>query len=109
MTWWRLLARNLWFHRRANVAVLLGCFIGAAVLTGALLVGDSMRGSLRAMTLERLGGVTHALVSDRFFRQKLGLADPDKTATAIMVGGSVVGPDGRRATKVNVIGTSPAF
>jgi len=43
----RLVARNLRFHWRGNVAVLLGVAVGSAVLTGALLVGDSLRGSLR--------------------------------------------------------------
>ena len=47
MTFGRLLWRNLWFHWRGNLAVLLGVIVGAAVLTGALLVGDSLRGSRR--------------------------------------------------------------
>lgn len=46
MTFGRLLLRNLRFHWRGNLAVLLGVAVGTAVLTGALLVGDSLRGSL---------------------------------------------------------------
>ena len=41
----RLMLRNLLFHWRGNSAVFLGVVVGAAVLTGALLVGDSLRGS----------------------------------------------------------------
>ena len=37
------------------------------VLAGALIVGDSVRGSLRDMTLDRLGDVDLALVAERFF------------------------------------------
>jgi hypothetical protein len=50
MSRWRLLLLNLLFHWRGNLAVLLGVVVGAAVLTGALLVGDSLRGSLRDLT-----------------------------------------------------------
>ena len=38
-----------------NLAVLLGVAVGTAVLTGALLVGDSLRGSLRDRALRQLG------------------------------------------------------
>ena len=59
--------RSLLYHRWINLAVLLGVVCATAVLTGALLVGDSMRGSLRALTLDRLGNVDVALQSDGFF------------------------------------------
>src|SRR3954453_4436832 len=71
MTFTRLLLRNLLFHRRGNLAVLLGVAVGAAVLTGALLVGDSLRGSLRDRALERLWWVDRAMVGGRFVRQDL--------------------------------------
>ena len=66
-----LLRRNLGHHWRVNLAILMGVAVGTAVLTGALLVGDSVRGSLRDLTLDRLGRVDHALVSDRFFRREV--------------------------------------
>ena len=65
--------RNLRFHWRTNVATVLGVVAGTAALTGALLVGDSMRASLREAALGRLGCVTHALVTTRHFRE--GLSD----------------------------------
>src|SRR5438046_2457567 len=71
MTWRRLLWRNLFFHWRGNLAVLLGVAVGTAVLTGALLVGDSLRGSLRDLTLRQLGWVDQALVTGRFVRERL--------------------------------------
>ena len=67
MTFFRLLLRNLLYHWRGNVAVLAGIILGSAVLTGALLVGDSLRGSLKALTLDQLGWVEDALVPGRFF------------------------------------------
>src|SRR5581483_521055 len=71
MTLTRLLRRGLVFHRRANLAVLLGVAVGTAVLTGALLVGDSLRGSLRDRALRQLGWVEDAMVSGRFVRQQI--------------------------------------
>src|SRR6516162_6689215 len=75
MTFTRLLLRNLFYHWRGNLAVLLGVAVGTAVLTGALLVGDSLRGSLRDRVLRQLGWVDHSLVAGRFFREELA-ADP---------------------------------
>lgn len=71
MTFGRLLRQNLFYHWRGNLAVLLGVGVGTAVLTGALLVGDSLRGSLRALAQDQLGWVDHVLVAGRFFRQDL--------------------------------------
>jgi hypothetical protein len=71
MTLRRLLRRNLFGHWRGNLAVLLGVAVGTAVLTGALLVGDSLRGSLRDLTLRQLGWVDHVLISQHFIRQDL--------------------------------------
>src|SRR5688500_2958941 len=57
MTKLRLLVENLLYFRWANLAVLLGMALATAVLTGALMVGDSVRGSLRALAVQRLGPV----------------------------------------------------
>src|SRR5688572_23861665 len=67
----RLVLISLLHHARLNVAVGLGVVVAAAVLTGALLVGDSVRGSLKHLTLDRLGRVDDVLVVNRFFRQEL--------------------------------------
>ncbi len=71
MTFRRLLRHNLLFHWRANLAVFLGVVLGTAVLTGALLVGDSLRGSLRDQVRQQLGWVDGAMVAGRFFRAQL--------------------------------------
>src|SRR6186997_2039216 len=71
MTLFKLLRRNLVFHRRGNLAVLLGVAVGTAVLTGALLVGDSLRASLRERALRRLNDVNASLIAGRFVREEL--------------------------------------
>ena len=65
------LAKSLRFNVWTNIAVALGVAVGTAALAGALLVGDSMRVSLRALAVGRLGPVDHALSSSRFFRTEL--------------------------------------
>lgn len=71
MSFFRLLARSVVFHARVNLAVALGVAAGTAVLTGALLVGDSVRESLRQLTLSRLGPIDEVLVAPTFFRAEL--------------------------------------
>lgn len=111
--------RNLIFFWRMNLAVALGAAVAAAVLTGALLVGDSVRGSLRELTLERLGGIDHALAGQRFF-DEAAAADlteaPDlpggvaHVAPAILLQGNVQHAKSRtRATKVSLQGVDRAF
>jgi putative ABC transport system permease protein len=95
MTLKRLRLRNLLFHWRGNLAVFLGVVVGTAVLTGALLVGDSLRGSLRERTLHQLGWVEEALIAPRFFRQALAddltlSAAAERVCPAIMVQGTIV-------------------
>ena len=50
--------RSLTFFWKPGLTVALGAAVAATVLTGPLLLtGTSVRGSLRDLTLERLGGI----------------------------------------------------
>jgi ABC-type antimicrobial peptide transport system permease subunit len=71
MSVFRLIIAAFFHHWRMNLAVAAGAAVGTAVLAGALLVGDSMRGSLRNLALERLENIDEALIADRFFRVQL--------------------------------------
>lgn len=71
MTFFRLVLRSLLFHANQHLAVVLGVMAATAVLTGALVVGDSVRQSLRDLALDRLGAIDHLLLVDRFFRAEL--------------------------------------
>lgn len=71
MTFFRLVLRSLTFHASKHFAVILGVLAATAVLTGALVVGDSVRQSLRHLALDRLGEIDHLLLVDRFFRVEL--------------------------------------
>jgi hypothetical protein len=121
MSLFRLILATLRFHWRTNLAVACGVAVSAAVLTGALLVGDSMRGSLRHLTLDRLGRIDEALVSEHFFRAiladqltgKPGAAGGSPTAApAILLTVSVENPDPqspRRANRVQLAGCDGRF
>ncbi|MBI1349098.1 FtsX-like permease family protein [bacterium] len=71
MTSNRLLGQSLRFYWRTNLAIVLGVAIGTAVIGGALIVGDSVRASLRQMTLDRLGEIDDVVTGPRFFREQL--------------------------------------
>ena len=104
-----LLFRSLVYHRAVNLAVVAGVAIGVAVLAGAFLVGDSVRGSLRDLTLDRLGAVDHALLADRYFRSELADELDARTVPAILIRGSAEAPEGGRASQVNLHGVDEAF
>ena len=72
MSLFRLALRSATYYWRTNLAVLLGVSAAVAVLGGALLVGDSVRGSLRDIALGRLGKADQALSSAQFFREGAG-------------------------------------
>src|SRR5262245_56140081 len=71
MNAFRFILASLWHYRRIHVAVALGVAVATAVLIGALLVGDSVRGSLRDLTLQRLGNIDSALIAGHMFRAEL--------------------------------------
>jgi ABC-type antimicrobial peptide transport system permease subunit len=67
-----LIVRSLRFHWRAHLGVLLGAAVGSAALIGALVVGDSVRVSLRELAMQRLKNVHFAMdTGDRHFLSRL--------------------------------------
>jgi putative ABC transport system permease protein len=110
-----LVLRGIVYYWRTNAAVVLGVATAVAVLAGALLVGDSVRGSLRDLVLRRIGQTDRAVVSTGFFREGLGeaLAADAPTAGAvplIAVEGAVSSQaSGRRASRVQVYGVDDRF
>ncbi|MCE9527068.1 MAG: FtsX-like permease family protein, partial [Planctomycetales bacterium] len=114
MSLWQFLFRSLVFHWRMHLAVALGVAAATAVLTGALLVGDSVRGSLKLLALDRLGKIDQILVTDRFFRQQMA---PERkgiyVAPAILfpsVTAEYAAAEGRRrAAGVMLVGCDDSF
>jgi ABC-type lipoprotein release transport system permease subunit len=115
MTTCSLVLNSFRFYARSHVGTLLGVALGAMVLVGAMLVGESVRGSLRDMAEARLGRVELALPSnDRLFRAEL--ADQLRaelgtdTAALLQLPGTAKRPSGKtRANNVVVMGVNEAF
>jgi ABC-type lipoprotein release transport system permease subunit len=120
MTTATLLKRNLVYYGRTNAAVVCGVAIAVAVLAGALLVGDSVRASLRALVLQRLGRTVHVVSATNFFREELAgklLSHPqfanasfDGACPLVVFEGVVIEEaSGRRAGGVQVYGVDERF
>ncbi len=115
----RLILRGLVHHWRSHVAVAGGVATAVAVLAGALTLGASVRGSLRALRLERLGRTDWALSSTSYFGEDLatrllppltGLSPLRAACPMVVLEGSVVAEgDGRRASKIGVYGVDDRF
>mgnify|MGYP000891918424 CR=1 FL=1 len=71
MTLARLVLRSLWHYRRTAVVVVVGLAIATAVIVGSLVIGDSIRGSIRQTALARLGAIFDAITAPRPFRAEL--------------------------------------
>ena len=90
------------------MTVALCTAVATGVLAGALIVGDSMRGSLRNVTLERLGSIRQALIAEHFFSPEI--VDHQNNVPAILLNGSVsvVGSESH-TSKVNIYGVQDDF
>ena len=111
--------RNVVHYWRTNLAVVAGVAVAVAVLAGALLVGASVRSSLRALALERLGAIDRVVTTARFVPESFG-ADLlaageldgrfDAAAPLVAVEGFVTHQaSGRRASGVQVYGVDERF
>jgi ABC-type antimicrobial peptide transport system permease subunit len=114
-----LIRNNLTYFRRTNLAVILGVAAAVSVLAGALLVGDSVRGSLRELLPGRLGNTDQVITSTNFCREQLaadlqahGQFDPAFSAACplIVLEGVVTHDEShRRASGVQVYGVDERF
>ncbi len=113
----RLVLRSLRHYRWVNLSVLGGVALTSAILSGALVVGDSVKESLRRNASARLSGIGPAFLGgERFFTAALA----DRVATALG-DGALVAPvlqiegtasnreGGRRANRVQIVGVDERF
>ncbi len=108
----RLIKRSLAYYWQTNLVVVLGVATAVAVLTGALLIGESVRGSLRDLVSQRLGATDYIVASTGFFREELAgdLAAIGATSPLIALDGMVTHePSRRRAGDVRVYGVDDRF
>jgi putative ABC transport system permease protein len=116
----QLIKRGLQHHWRSNIAVVIGVATAVAVLAGALLVGDSVRQSLRDLFANRLGRTDYLITSSNFLREQLAidLAQDEQFAKTgfkgatplIVLKGAVINDQNRRrASDVVVYGVDKRF
>jgi putative ABC transport system permease protein len=108
--------RGLRYYWRSHLGVMFGVTVTTAVIVGAMLVGDSLRFSLKELAQQRLMGVERAMLSpDRFFRADLAadLAREDAGTHYVPVlylNASASTSDGSgRVNKVQVFGVPDSF
>ncbi len=94
----------------------LGVAISTMVLTGSLIIGDSVRYSLTQATFYRLGETTHLVsVVERYFRQEMAAEieadNPEIKATYVLLLEGMAVADGgqQRANKVQIVGVDTGF
>lgn len=116
----QLIKRSLSYYWRTNLAVVLGVATAVAVLAGALLVGDSVRTSLRDLFLQRLGNTAQVITAQSFFREQLaadiqnheqfGAAGFLATCPMIAVQGTITDQASKRVgSEVRVYGVDERF
>ncbi|MHC5179306.1 MAG: hypothetical protein ACYSOS_02145, partial [Planctomycetota bacterium] len=117
MTFFQIIKQDFRFYRRTSGVTLLLAAVCCAILTGAMLVGDSVQHTLRQMAEMRLGEKTQWAMAtgDRFFRQELAEELERKTESLMIVpvlalNGILESPDGSiRVNDINVYGVNGDF
>ncbi|HRH95136.1 MAG TPA: ABC transporter permease [Prosthecobacter sp.] len=99
-------ARHYW---RGHLGLLFGTFLAATILTGSMLVGDSVRASLQRVAALRLGKVEGGVLGgDRWFTESL--ARKTNSAPVIIATGAASEANGKvRVNGAQVLGVDEAF
>ena len=101
MTARTVILRSVRHYWRTHLGVIFGAALGAMVLIGALLVGDSVKATLRRQAELRVGKADVAMTGgDRFFRTALADAAGAEAAPVLMLRATVARADG--GARVNV-------
>jgi putative ABC transport system permease protein len=115
MTYFNLIWKNLIYYWKRNLALALGVAISTAVITGALMVGDSVKHNLNKGVDLRLGAVTHTILAgDRFFTENLatGMGKELKipVAPVLLLDGLAIADGGeKRINRIQVVGVNETF
>ena len=119
MTWIAYILRTVLHHSREHALVLLGIAIAAAVITGSLVIGDSVRGSLHAAALARIGQIDTAIIGNgRFIRdtiaprlaqQLTAVAEKKITVAPLLLLRGLSSNGEQRANAIHIVGVDQRF
>lgn len=103
------------YHWKPLLVVFFGTMIGTAVLTGALMLGDSLRSSLEYINFNRLGRIEYALTAQNVFfgadlDNRLSRKSELAVASVIQANGIAVIKGGKlRINNINIFGVDDKF
>ncbi len=115
MNRFRFIIKSFKYFIRQHIAVFLATMISTAVLTGALIVGDSVKYSLKKLVDKRLGKIEYAMISgDRFVSSELSTKISKElnlpTASLLMLQGIAINTDNqKRINKAQILGVDDDF
>ncbi|HAN77086.1 MAG TPA: hypothetical protein DCQ31_04560 [Bacteroidales bacterium] len=104
----RYISASLSFYKKQHFLLGFAIVIASLVITGSIIVGDSVKGSLQTMAKNRLGSTSHVFSSgERFFtselNRKLSKALDVKTADVLFLKAFAANPDAElRANNVSI-------
>ena len=99
-------ARHYW---RSHLGLLLGTFLAAAILSGSLFVGDSVRASLRRVAAFRLGKISSGILGgDRWFTEKL-VRDSSSVPLILATGSASSSATSTRVNNTQVLAIDDSF
>lgn len=111
----QLVLRTLNYFRNLLVPVALGVAVASAVIVGALVVGDSMRGSLRFIAMDRIGAIDSVLIAPRWFDENLSenvrkaQSKTTQIEVAVFVQTAIAERESNHANEMSLLGVEPSF
>lgn len=115
MTLFKFITKSIVFYRKQHFALLLGIAISSAVLTGAFIIGDSIRFSLEKMVNSRLGNTRFVVAGGSRFMDtnlaaRLSKSMGVNASPMLMLRGIAIGPEsGERVNNTGIIGIDSSF
>jgi ABC-type antimicrobial peptide transport system permease subunit len=117
MTSLRLILTSLFHYRWVNLSVLAGVALTSAILSGALVVGDSVKESLRRNAEARHSGIGPVFLGgERFFTASLAdrvaakLGGNALVAPVLQIEGTAASREGgRRVNRIQIVGVDERF
>ena len=115
MNRFRFVIKSFTHFKKQHLAVFFATLISTAVLTGALIVGDSVKYSFKKLVDTRLGKIEYAMISgNRFVSSELSVKSSKDfklpTASVIMLQGIAINSDKqKRLNKVQILGVDNDF
>ncbi len=112
----KLILKSLWHYRKTNFAILLSAAVSAAVISGALILGESVEESLTSRVYDNTGSIRWVLSSgdrllDESLAENIGAELGGAPAVAALRLSATASSEGgrRQAPQVRLLGVRSGF